>query len=83
MSLIFRDAPFFADASMQKDQLEKPGGLAAHTMALTVGEMSMAVHSMDTRWTLDGHSIDTTIDTTIDTGKTARLLRFTTLKREN
>ena len=44
--------------------------------------MSMAVHSMDTRWTLDGHSTDTTIDTTIDTCKTARLLRFTMVKRK-
>ena len=34
MSLIFRDAPFFVDASMENDQLEKPGGLAVHTMAL-------------------------------------------------
>ena len=33
-------------------------------------------HTMDTRWTLDGHSMDTTMDTTMDTMKTHEFVRF-------
>ena len=32
--------------------------------------MCVEAYTMDTRWTLDGHSMDTTMDTTMDTGKT-------------